>query len=102
MVDKVDIAIANGTPLDKLQVKLYKKNQREVGINYQYLEEAHGNGMFFYTSCCGNRMYSVENNPMKYHGCLCPKCFWHNKSVTLYLRGTPDGIRVFETEHVIK
>ena len=69
---------------------------------YQYLEEAHGNGMFFYTSCCGNRMYSVDANPMKYHGCLCPRCFWNNKLVTLYLRGTPEGIRVFEIEHVIK
>ena len=69
---------------------------------YQYLEEAHGNGMFFFTSCCGNRMYSVDSDPMKYHGCLCPKCFWENKLVTLYLRGTPDGIRVFETEHVVK
>ena len=28
--------------------------------------------------------------------------FWNNKSVTLYLRGTPDGIRVFEHEHVVK
>ena len=28
---------------------------------YQYLEEAHGNGMFFFTSCCGNRMYSTEH-----------------------------------------
>jgi hypothetical protein len=64
---------------------------------YQYLEEAHGNGMFFFTSCCGNRMYSVDADPMKYHGCLCPKC-----SATLYLRGTPDGIRVFENEHVVK
>jgi hypothetical protein len=62
---------------------------------YQYLKEAHGNGMFFFTHCCGNRMYSIDNNPMKYHGCLCPKCFWNdNKLVTLYLRGTPDGIRV--------
>ena len=69
---------------------------------YQYCEEAHGNGMFFYTSCCGNRMYSVDNDPMKYHGYLCPKCFQKNKLVTLYLRGTPDGIRVFETEHVVK
>lgn len=69
---------------------------------YQYLKEAHGNGMFFFTSCCGNRMYSVDNNPMKYHGCLCPKCFLNNKSVTLYLRGTPDGIRVFKNEYVIK
>jgi hypothetical protein len=69
---------------------------------YQYLEEAHGNGMFFYTSCCGNRMYSVYNDPMLYHGRLCPKCLLNNKLVTLYLRGTPDGIRVFETEHVIR
>ena len=65
---------------------------------YQYLEEAHGHGMFFYTSCCGNRMYSVSNDPMLYHGKLCPRCFWKDKYVTLYLRGTPDGIRVFETE----
>jgi hypothetical protein len=63
---------------------------------YQYLEEAHGNGMFFYTSCCGNRMFSICNNPMKYHGCLCPKCLLENKTVILYLSGTPDGIRVFE------
>lgn len=54
---------------------------------YQYLEEAHGNGMFFYTDCCHNRMYSPFNDPMKYHGCLCPKCFWNDKYVTLYLRG---------------
>lgn len=69
---------------------------------YQYLEEAHGNGMFFYTSCCGNIMYSVDSDPMKYHGVLCPRCFWHTKLVTLYLRGTPDGRRVFETERVVK
>lgn len=65
---------------------------------YQYVEEKHGKGMFFYTSCCGNRMYSVDNDPMKYHGRLCPKCFWNGKWVTLYLRGTPDGIRVYEKE----
>lgn len=75
---------------------------KRAEATYQYLEEAHGNGMFFFTSCCGNRMYSVRNDPMTYHGCLCPKCFWENKYVTLYLRGTPDGIRVFETEHVVK
>ena len=74
----------------------------KIEATYQYREEAHGNGMFFYTSCCGNRMYSVKNDPMAYHGCLCPKCFWNNKLVTLYLCGTPDGIRVFETEHAIK
>lgn len=62
---------------------------------YQYLKEAHGNGMFFYTDCCHNRMYSVNNNIMTYHGKLCPKCLLNNKYTTLYLRGTPDGIRVF-------
>lgn len=69
---------------------------------YQYLEEVHGDGMFFYTRCCGNRMYSADNDPMKYHGKLCPKCFWNGKSVTLYLCGTPDGIRVFEIEREVK
>ena len=69
---------------------------------YQYREEKNGNGMFFYTDCCGNRMYSVDNNPMKYHGCLCPKCFWKGTSITLYLRGTEDGIRVLKNEHLIK
>ena len=68
----------------------------ESEATYQYCEEVHGNGMFFITDCCGNRMYSVDNNPMKYHGCLCPKCFnVDNKIVTLYLRGTLEGIRVF-------
>lgn len=67
----------------------------EMGeATYQYIEEAHGNGMFFYTDCCGYRMYSAFNDPMKYHGRLCPNCFWNNKSTTLYLRGTPAGIRV--------
>lgn len=69
---------------------------------YQYCEEIHGRGMFFYTSCCGNRMYSVRNDPMTYHGCLCPKCFQNNKLVTLYLQGTSDGIRVSETECATK
>lgn len=69
---------------------------------YQYLEEAHEDGMFFYTDCCENRMYSVNKDPMLYHGKICPKCFWHGKLVTLYLRGTLDGIRVFENERAIK
>ena len=64
------------------------ESNEKAEATYQYVEEVHGNGMFFFT--------------MKYHGYLCPKCFWHNKSVTLYLRGTPDGIRVFETEYVVK
>lgn len=67
---------------------------------YQYREEKYGRGMFFYTDCCRNSMYSVKNNPMLYHGCLCPKCFWEGKHVTLYLRGTPEGIRVFEEKYI--
>ena len=62
---------------------------------YRYLPEKRGRGMFFYTDCCKNRMYSVNNDSLMYHGKLCPKCFWNNKYVTLYLRGTEDGVRVF-------
>ena len=63
---------------------------------YQYLEEAHGNGTFFFTDCCNNRMYSINNDPITYHGKLCPKCFWEGKSVTLYLRGTEEAKRVMQ------
>ena len=42
---------------------------------YQYTNEVHGNGMFFYTDCCGNQMYTPFNDKMTYHGKLCPKCF---------------------------
>ena len=69
---------------------------------YQCIEEAHGDGMFFITSCCGNRMYYVDKDPMKYHGRLCPKCFWKNEYVTLYLRGTEEGMRVFKNEQITK
>ena len=57
---------------------------------YQVAEECHGNGTFFFTDC-GNRMYSIQNNPMLYHGKLCPKCLMEGKSVTLYLRGTDES-----------
>ena len=62
---------------------------------YRYLQEAHGHGIFVQTDCCNNRMYSVSNDPMCFNGRLCPKCFMKNKYVTLYLRGTDEGIRVF-------
>lgn len=61
---------------------------------YQYLEEAHGEGMFFYTDCCNNRMYSIDNDIMRYHWCLCPKCFWEGKTTVLYLRGTKEADEV--------
>lgn len=66
----------------------------EKKATYQISKEAHGNGMFFFTDCCGNRMYSVDNNIMKYHGCLCPKCFWEGINTTLYLRGTKEAIEI--------
>lgn len=69
---------------------------------YQYLKEEHGNGMFFYTGCCGNRMFSIIKDPMLYHGKLCPKCLYQGKLTTLYLRGTEDGVRVFENKYDIK
>ena len=75
---------------------------KEEEATYQYLEEVHGDGMFFYTDCCGNRMYNINKDPMTYHGKLCPKCFWKGKSVTLYLRGTPDGVRVFKEKYDMK
>ena len=60
---------------------------------YQYIMAEDGEGMFFRTDC-GNMMYSVKNDPMAYHGCLCPKCFWSGKRVTLYLRGTPEANKI--------
>lgn len=70
-----------------------KKERQLINIAKKNMEE-----VCSFTDCCGNWMYSVDNNPMEYHGCLCPKCFLDNKFVTLYLRGTPEGIRVFESE----
>ena len=62
---------------------------------YRYLQEANGCGIFVQTDCCNSRIYSVSRDPMHFHGKLCPRCFMQNKYVTLYLRGTDDGIRVF-------
>lgn len=62
---------------------------------YHVLEEMHDNGMFFYTDC-GNRMYSVNNDPMFYHGKLCPRCFWEGKMVTLYIRGSDEANKIME------
>ena len=62
---------------------------------YRYLQEANGHGIFVQTDCCNSRIYSVSRDPMRYHGRLCPRCFMANRYVTLYMRGTDDGIRVF-------
>lgn len=63
---------------------------------YQYCPEKHGNGMYFITDCCHNMMYSIDANVMKYHGCLCPKCLFKGKQVTLFLRGTEEANKVFK------
>lgn len=63
---------------------------------YQTTPEVHGNGMFFFTDCCGNRMYAVDNDAMVYHGKLCPGCMWKGKQVTLYLRGTDEANEVMK------
>ena len=63
---------------------------------YQYVEETHGRGMFFFTDCCNNRMYDIRNNPMLYHGCLCPGCLYKGNKTVLYLRGTEEANRVIE------
>lgn len=63
---------------------------------YQTTNEINMKGTFFFTDCCGNRMYSVSNNPMAYHGKLCPKCFCDGKQVTLYMRGTKEANEVMK------
>ena len=57
---------------------------------YFTVETEDGRGLNYITEC-GNEMYHIGNNPMTYHGCLCPKCFWKNKKVTLYLEGTDEA-----------
>ena len=88
-----------------MEIEEYFKMRAEKAekATYQYSKVPHGNGILYYTSCCGNRMYSAGSDPMRYHGCECPKCSRvHNKTVILYLRSTPEGERVFKNEHAIK
>ena len=68
----------------------------EQKATYQISEEIHGHGMFFFTDCCGNKMYSVRNDEMLYHGKLCPRCFWNGIYTTLYLRGTPEATNILK------
>lgn len=59
---------------------------------YQTSPDQHGNGMFFFTEC-GNLMYSVSNDPMTYHGKLCPKCAAEGEQVTLYIAGSEEHLK---------
>ena len=68
----------------------------ELGYEtYQATPEKHGRGTYFFTDC-GNTMYSIRNDYMAYHGCYCPKCFLNGKKTILYLRGTKEGLEVYE------
>ena len=62
---------------------------------YRITPEAHGNGTFFFTDC-GHRMFSINNNNMQYHGCLCPGCLYKGIQTTLYLRGTEEANKYWD------
>ena len=64
---------------------------------YRCTPELHGNGMFYFTDC-GNVMYYVDNDPMRWHGRSCPKCFMKGKIVTLYIRGSEEAIKLMEEQ----
>lgn len=46
-------------------------------------------GTFYYTTCCGNRLYSVRDK-MAYDDKICPTCYYHYKMVTLKFDGGYD------------
>ena len=65
----------------------------EKGYETYNVRPAVGGGFYFYTDC-GNTMYYCFDDPDRYHGCLCPKCFWENKYTTLLKRGSEDAKRI--------
>lgn len=69
---------------------------KEEKALYNAVSEAHGNGMFFYTTCCNSRIYSVKNDEYLYHKCLCPNCAVQHKKVTLYYIYSEEGKKLKE------
>ena len=57
---------------------------------YQATPEKHGRGTYFFTDC-GHSMYSVIDDDMAYHGCLCPGCFSRGRETLLYIRGSKEA-----------
>lgn len=57
---------------------------------YQATPEKHGRGTYFFTDC-GHTMYSVKDDDMAYHGCLCPCCFSRGRETLLYIRGSKEA-----------
>lgn len=55
------------------------KNNKEATyevreIDYERPVKGSLRGLFFYTNCCKNTMFSISKNPLLYNGKLCPKC----------------------------
>ena len=69
---------------------------------YQSVAEKYNRGIFFYTSCCNNTMYSIDNDSMLYHGKLCPKCYHKGRAVILYYVGTEDALEQKEAGKLIE
>ena len=46
----------------------------ETSAEYTTRESIVNFGMFFYCHNCGNRMFSVSKDKLKYNNCECPKC----------------------------
>lgn len=61
---------------------------------YTTRQSVDGHGTFYYTTCCGNRMYSVKGK-YAYDGCLCPRCAWVlKKNVVLRLADAERGVEL--------
>lgn len=52
----------------------------ETSAEYTTRESTTGEGLFFYCHNCGNRMFSVSKDKLKYNNCECPKC----KKILIY------------------
>lgn len=60
------------------------KNKEDVSMEtsaeYTIRESTVNFGMFYYCHNCGNRMFSVSKDKLKYNNCECPKC----KKILIY------------------
>ena len=60
--------------VDRKRVKYYEKsNEYEMAYARPGTDDDFGEYSYLYTEC-GNWWYSVNTNPMRRDGCICPKC----------------------------
>lgn len=52
----------------------------ETSAEYTTRESTIHYGTFYYCHNCGNRMFSVSKDKLKYNNCECPKC----KKILIY------------------